>query len=157
MKLKESIIRRADQTEISYDDFEREILSEAKSDSIMAVGSDSQVFPKYISFVTCICIHTPGLGGRFFFIKNKNDSKPFSTMRLRIMNEVFLSMEIAGEVNQIIPKDIEIHIDIGSDEKKSKTSKFCKEFIGMVNSSGYKCEIKPFSWASHVADKFTKS
>lgn len=73
------------------------------------------------------------------------------------MNEVFLSIEAANDIEEIISKKVEVHVDIGSEERVSKTSRFCKEFIGIVNSSGFVCKIKPDSWASYVADKFTKS
>lgn len=155
--LKENEIRRADQTFISYDDFQKELSLDSESGADIAVGSDSQVLPNHISFVTTICIHYPGRGGKFFFVKNREASRLFPNMRLRIMNEVFLSIEAANDIEEIISKKVEVHVDIGSEERVSKTSRFCKEFIGIVNSSGFVCKIKPDSWASYVADKFTKS
>lgn len=155
--LKENEIRRADQTIISYDDLKKELSLDANSNADIAVGSDSQVLPNHISFVTTICVHYPGRGGKFYFIKNKQSSRSFPNMRLRIMNEVFLSIEAANDIDEMISKKVEVHVDIGSEERISKTSRFCKEFIGIVNSSGFVCKIKPESWASYVADKFTKS
>ena len=155
--LKENEIRRADQTFISYDDFQKELSLDSESGADIAVGSDSQVLPNHISFVTTICVHYPGRGGKFFFVKNREASRLFPNMRLRIMNEVFLSIEAAHDIEEIISKKVEVHVDIGSEERVSKTSRFCKEFIGIVNSSGFVCKIKPDSWASYVADKFTKS
>ena len=155
--LKENEIRRADQTVISYDDFQKELSLDSELGADIAVGSDSQVLPNHISFVTTICIHYPGRGGKFFFVKNREASRLFPNMRLRIMNEVFLSIEAANDIEEMISKKVEVHVDIGSEERVSKTSRFCKEFIGIVNSSGFVCKIKPDSWASYVADKFTKS
>lgn len=155
--LKENEIRRADQTIISYDDLKRELSLDINSDVNIAVGSDSQVLPNHISFVTTICVHFPGRGGKFYFIKNRLSSKSFPNMRLRIMNEVFLSIEAANDIDEMISRKVEVHVDIGSEERVSKTSKFCKEFIGIVNASGFICKIKPESWASYIADKFTKS
>jgi predicted RNase H-related nuclease YkuK (DUF458 family) len=155
--LKENEIRRADQTVISYDDLQKELSLDSESGADIAVGSDSQVLPNHISFVTTICIHYPGRGGKFFFVKNREASRLFPNMRLRIMNEVFLSIEAANDIEEMISKKVEVHVDIGSEERVSKTSRFCKEFIGIVNSSGFVCKIKPDSWASYVADKFTKS
>jgi len=155
--LKENQIRRADQTIISYDDLKRELSLDVNSNADIAVGSDSQVLTNYTSFVTTICIHYPGRGGKFYFIKNRESSRSFPSMRLRIMNEVFLSIEAANDIDEMISKKVEVHVDIGSEERVSKTSKFCKEFIGIVNASGFICKIKPESWASYVADKFTKS
>ncbi len=155
--LQESTIRRPDQSIISYDDFKLEIASEINSDAEIAVGSDSQVLSGYISFVTTICVHYPGRGGKFFYIKEKENKKTFPTMHLRLMNEVFLSLEAANDLNQILPKKAEVHIDIGAEDRGSKTSRFSKQFIGIVNSSGFQCRIKPESWASYVADRFTKS
>lgn len=151
------IIRRPDQTIVSFDDFKEEISIEDNSDAQIAIGSDSQVLSDYISFVTTICVHYPGRGGKFFYIKDRVNKKGFPSMHLRIMNEVFLSIEVANDLNKIIRKKAEVHIDVGSEEKGSKTSKYSKQFIGIVNSCGYQCRVKPESWASYVADRFTKS
>lgn len=155
--LQTSIIRRPDQTVVSYEEFKKEIISEAFSDAEIAVGSDSQVLPSHISFVTTVCIHYPGRGGKFFFIKDKANPKMFPTMQLRIMNEVFLSIDAANDLSQIISRKAEVHIDVGAEDRGSKTSKFAKQFAGIVNSSGYECRIKPDGWASYIADRFTKS
>jgi len=155
--LQTSIIRRPDQSIISFDNFKSEILSEAFSDAEIAVGSDSQVLPKHISFVTVICIHYPGRGGRFFYIKDKVNPRLFPTMHLRIMNEVFLSIEAANDLNTIISRKAEVHIDVGHEDLGSKTSKYSKQFSGIVTSSGFECKIKPDSWASYIADRFTRS
>lgn len=155
--LKENQIRRADQTIISYDDLKKELSLDVNSNADIAVGSDSQVLTNYTSFVTTICIHYPGRGGKFYFIKNRESSRSFPSMRLRIINEVFLSIEAANDIDEMISRKVEVHVDIGSEERVSKTSKFCKEFIGIVNASGFICKIKPESWASYVADRFTKS
>ncbi len=155
--IEKSTIRRPDQSIISYDDFIKQIVDEAFSDAEIAIGSDSQVLDTHISFVTCICIHYPGRGGKFFIIKDRENRKSFPNMRLRLMNELFRSIEVANDLKKIISKDVDIHADIGYEEKKSPTAKFAKEFIGIANSMGYNCYIKPDSWASYIADRFTKS
>ena len=81
----------------------------------------------------------------------------FPTMHLRLMNEVFLSIEAANDLREIISKKAEVHIDVGAEDRGSRTSKYSKQFAGIVTSSGFDCKIKPESWASYVADKFTKS
>jgi predicted RNase H-related nuclease YkuK (DUF458 family) len=155
--LEELTIRRPDQTIISYDDFKSEISLELNSDAEIAVGSDSQVLPNHISFVTTVCIHYPGRGGKFFYIKERHSKRSFPTMYLRIMNEVFLSIEAANDLSKIIPKKIEVHVDVGGEDRDSKTSRLSRQFVGIVNSSGFQCRIKPDSWASYIADRFTKS
>lgn len=155
--LETSTIRRPDQTVITYEDFKKEIIQDSFSDIHIAVGSDSQVLPTHISFVTVICVHYPGRGGRFFYIKDRVNPKSFPTMHLRIMNEVFLSIEAATDLRKIISQKAEVHIDVGHEDKGSKTSKYSKQFSGIVTSSGFECRIKPDSWASYVADRFTKS
>jgi len=155
--LETSTIRRPDQSIISFDEFKSELLSEAFSDSIIAVGSDSQTLPQHISFVTTICIYNPGRGGRFFYVKDRVSPKSFPTMHLRIMNEVFLSIEAANDLLKITSKKAEVHIDVGAEGIGSKTSKYSRQFAGIVNSSGFECRIKPDGWASYVADRFTKS
>jgi predicted RNase H-related nuclease YkuK (DUF458 family) len=155
--LETSTIRRPDQTVIGYDEFKKELIEGLFSDTQIAIGSDSQVLPSHISFVTTICIHHPGRGGKFFYIKDRVSSKMFPTMHLRIMNEVFLSIEAANDLRGIISKKAEVHIDIGAEDRGSRTSKYSKQFAGIVTSSGFECKIKPESWASYIADRFTKS
>jgi predicted RNase H-related nuclease YkuK (DUF458 family) len=155
--IKESIIRKPDGTIISFEEFILELKKNNLKEGDIAVGSDSQVLGNKVSFVTTICILNPGLGGKFFYVKEKIDLSYFKNLRMRIMNEVILSISIASELQEIIPTKIEVHLDIGSDEMRSRTSKFRSEFTGMVQASGFVCRIKPESWASYVADKFTKS
>lgn len=155
--LETSTIRKPDQTVIAYDDFKRELADEAFSDAQIAIGSDSQVLPSHISFVTTICIHYPGRGGKFFYIKDRVSPRSFPTMHLRIMNEVFLSIEAANDLRSIISRRAEVHIDVGQEDCGSKTAKYSKQFSGIVTSSGFECRIKPDSWASYIADRFTKS
>lgn len=157
MMIETSTIRCPDQSVISYDDFVKQIVDEAFSDAEIAIGSDSQVLDTHVSFVTCICIHYPGRGGKFFFIKERESRKNFPNMRMRLMNELFRSIEVANDLKKIISKNISIHADIGFEEKRSQTAKLSKEFIGIANSMGYNCSIKPDSWASYIADRFTKS
>lgn len=155
--ISESIIRKPDGSVISFEDFFSEIKKMNLKEGHVAVGSDSQIIGQKVSFVTTICILNPGFGGNFFYIKDKIDLSYFKNLRMRIMNEVILSISLATELEEMIKTKVEVHLDIGSDEVKSKTSKFKNEFTGIVQASGFVCKIKPDSWASHVADKFTKS
>ena len=155
--IKENTIRKPDQSIITSEQLKDELSSLIDSEAKVAIGSDSQVLSHYTHFVTTICIHYPGYGGKFFYIKKKEFSNLFPNMRLRILNETLLSLEAANDILDMTGLKVEVHIDIGSDEKVSKTSRLYKELSGIVSSSGYECKIKPDSWASYVADRFTKN
>jgi predicted RNase H-related nuclease YkuK (DUF458 family) len=71
--------------------------------------------------------------------------------------EAFQSVQVALEMSDLYNGDIEVHLDIGSNEKKSKTFLFKNELEQLVMSQGYKCEVKPNSWASStIADRLSK-
>lgn len=123
----------------------------------VCVGSDSQKFHDKTSLVTCVAFHKPSVGGDAYYIKQKIDNKFIPTLRSRMLIEVFASINAAFELKDFLGPNIEIHIDIGNDPKKCKTYEFKSELTSIVLAQGYVPKIKPKSWASHVADWFTKT
>lgn len=150
-------IRKLTEEEVSFDDFVSRIKEADRQGYKFFIGTDSQALPNHVSFVTCICMYMEGQGGFGFFIKEKDTSGIYPNMRMRLLSEVYRSIDAAMTVQPLISCPITIHIDVGFDIKKSKSAKYGKEFKTIVSSQGYECETKPNSWAITMADKFTKS
>lgn len=126
----------------------------------LIIGTDSQVrrleAKDEIDFVTAIIVYRKGKGGRYYWRKTKNESKP--TLRDKIYTETLMSLDVA---QKIVPKvrrlispakyDLEIHIDVGP---LGPTREMIREVVGMVNGNGFVAKTKPESWgASSVADR----
>ena len=75
-----------------------------------------------------------------------------------MLDEAYRSVEVAIELDKVISGQLTVHLDIGDDLIKNKTSKFNRELQMLVKGQGFECAIKPDSWAStSVADKLTKN
>lgn len=128
----------------------------------LVIGTDSQTKgsngSSEIFFVTAVVIHREGLGGRYFWSKEKRAQKMF--LRDRIYTETLLSLNLAEILVPLIRKavpdslyDLEIHIDVGPN---GPTREMIKEVVGMVTGNGYIAKTKPQSWGAYVvADRHT--
>jgi predicted RNase H-related nuclease YkuK (DUF458 family) len=153
---KANIIRDYDGKEYSYDEFICEIKKLERSGYKMFIGSDSQVIKEEVCLVACVCPYKEQKGGRVFYVKKKFSKKKFPTTRMRLLFEAYKSIEVAMEIDSSILGPLEIHLDVGSDLIRCKSSRWKKEIETLVSSQGYDCKVKPDSWASSVADRFTK-
>ena len=76
----------------------------------------------------------------------------------RLLLKAF-NWKIEGEIpnlKKMIPNAIiEIHMDIG-EEERNKTRHLVENSKGWVSGSGFISKIKPYAWASSVADWHTK-
>jgi predicted RNase H-related nuclease YkuK (DUF458 family) len=124
------------------------------------IGTDSQLSVESCTFATAICLHGAEgstSGGRYFFQRTIRKQDQYKILKVRIMQEVHRSIEIALQLFEENPKaDIEIHLDVGTTDR-SKTRTYVDELRGWTQSVGFKCRVKPNAWASaSVADKHTK-
>ena len=122
------------------------------------VGSDSQVFKKKkcVTYVTCIVLYKRGKGGRIFM--SRDYEKYANSLKERLAKEVFRSLQVAFELKEILPFNVEltIHIDVNP-KKKFKSGEYAQEFISMIVGQGFKCVIKPDAFAAqNCANKSTK-
>jgi predicted RNase H-related nuclease YkuK (DUF458 family) len=122
------------------------------------VGSDSQVHRKIkkVVYVTCIVLYQKGKGGRVFVARERE--RYADSLRQRLMNETYRSLQVAFDLNDLLPDNVElvIHIDVNK-KRKYKSSKYRQELVGMVTGQGFECRVKPYAWAAQgVADKFSK-
>ena len=141
------------------------ILKEPKAQYEITVGTDSQNH-KSTKMVEVIAIHKTGQGGLFFY--DAEYIRKISNIKQKIVAETMRSLNVAEGIldgieeilfdNGLLLEDIDlsfqIHCDIG---KAGKTNILIQEITSWVQSCGYDCCIKPYSYAaSGIANKFTK-
>ncbi len=145
--------------EISYNEFIKLAKDLEEKGLRLYIGTDSQEFYDTVNVVTCIAFYKSGdTKSSIFYFKEKIPRKSVPNLKSRMTMEAFQSVQVAMEMGDIYSGEIEVHLDIGYSEKRSKTFLFKKELEQLVQSQGYKCEIKPNSWASStIADRLTKS
>lgn len=120
------------------------------------------------TFPVVLVVLKKGQGGRFFLTKiryPRTSQKRFFTFRQRVLEEIYLSCEIALKFRDIINAQIKeykvplnyqfqyIHADVG---QNGPTKDMIKEVVGLIKSNGFEAKIKPESFAaSTIADRFT--
>jgi len=131
----------------------------------IVVGCDSSSGDRPV-FPVALVILRKGQGGRFFLTKvNYRSEKRFYSFRQRILEEVYLSCQLALDFKEKLeervlqhsqPLDFQfeyIHADVGP---SGQTREMIKEVVGLIKSNGFEAKIKPESFAaSIVADRFT--
>lgn len=134
-------------------------------DVIVGCDSSSGINP---SFPVAIVILRKGEGGRFFLKKvnySSKENKKFHSWKVRILQEVLLSCELALCLKEKLEKKIRglsssldyqfryIHADIG---ENGQTRDMIKEVVGLIRGNGFEPQIKPRSYvATSVADRYT--
>ena len=136
-------------------------------------SSDSPEFP------LAVVVLRTGAGGRFFLKKisyNERNAqytghpahyknKKFYHWKTRILEEVFLSCELALDLREVLQDKIAlletipnyqfryIHADVG---EVGQTKEMVKEVTGIIRGNGFEIKLKPKAFAaSSVADRYT--
>ena len=133
----------------------------------IVVGCDSSS-EKNPNFPVALVVLRKGFGGRFFLTKiNYQNKKKFYNLRERILEEVYLSCEMALLFKDALTKHLiinnsknsfnfqfeYIHADVGT---IGPTKDMIKEVVGLIKSNGFAAKIKPESFAaSIIADRFS--
>ena len=134
--------------------------SHISNKSKIFIGTDSSIIAGKIKFASAICLHGSDRLSRYFFYKEKIPVKRFPSLALRITEETRRSVTIAEmllENKNILPENIEIHLDVSPFSSNNATSKFSGMLEGYVNGYGLEYKIKPDAWASQsIADKHSK-
>mgnify|MGYP001580123701 CR=1 FL=1 len=131
-------------------------------DVIVGCDSSSSESPE---FPVAVVVLRKGEGGRFFLKKVSYRNKKFYTWKMRILEEVLLSCEMALTLREELKrKEAEsgfaanyqfkyIHADIG---EQGQTQEMIKEVVGIIKGNGFEPKLKPESFAaSNVADRFS--
>jgi len=134
----------------------------------IVVGCDSSSGEEPF-FPVVLVVLRKGQGGRFFIKKIAYKNRKFYNWHQRILEEVYLSCEIALLVKEEIKKKSQemilkglsfsnyqfryIHADVG---EHGQTRDMIKEVIGLIQGNGFEPKIKPESFAaSTIADRYT--
>jgi len=129
-------------------------------DIIVGCDSSSGEEP---NFPLAIVVLRTGNGGRFFLQRVRYRNRKFYTLKQRILEEVFLSCQLALTLRETLNKKIEgkcynyqlryIHADIG---ENGATKDMIREVIGLIRGNGFEPKIKPQSFAATVvADRYS--
>jgi len=116
-------------------------------------------------FPVVIVVLRVGEGGRFFLKKVSYKDRKFYNWKTRILEEVFLSCQLALYLRENFEKKIQsskqkiyyqfryIHVDVG---ENGQTKNMIKEATGLIQGNGFEPKIKPEAFAAAtVADKFS--
>ena len=143
----------------TFEGVTKQVLTHSKNNKIF-IGSDSFLTKKRTCFVTAVCLVTENKGGRYFLYKDYLKTNQFNILSVRITEEVRRSIELAEyfmNSHNILPQEIELHLDVSPFGAKNGTSKFSEMLRGYVQGYGFGCKLKPNAWASQtVADKHSK-
>lgn len=132
-------------------------------DIIIGCDSSSSEEPH---FPLAVVVLRAGEGGRFFLKKIAYKDRKFYTWKTRILEEVFLSCQLALYLRENFEKEIKrlkintfryqlryIHADVG---ENGQTKTMIKEVVGLIRGNGFEPKIKPESFAaSSVADRYS--
>jgi predicted RNase H-related nuclease YkuK (DUF458 family) len=130
----------------------KEFLSQYnEKDWHLYIGTDSQTKGRKTKFDTVLVAWKEGYGA--FGIHRSSIEYNIRDLRDQLIQETWLSIELAQVIKDMVDKDIIIHMDVNSNER-FKSGKYKNELIGFVKGLGFDYAIKPFSWvASAVADR----
>ena len=116
------------------------------------IGTDSLQAGRHSQFVTVVALLNPGKGGRAVY---RREARPrIESLRERLLREVWLSVSLGLQLNDIIPAntDLTIHVD-ANPVPLHRSSRYVQELTAMVVSQGFRIALKPASWAAtHAAD-----
>lgn len=132
----------------------------AMDNIIFHIGTDAQARGHtQADFVTVICVHVVGKGGRVFYWKEKN----IATHNLweKLYGETERSLRVATQLTEYfgtsIVNRILVHVDANPNTTYA-SSKHVKALAGMVMGYGFKYILKPDAFAaSHAADHIVKN
>ena len=130
-------------------------LSEYK-DYEIHVGSDSQPVKGGVVFAVALCLYSPGKGAFYFVTRKSSKEKQFKNLGIRLHHESELGASLADTIRNITgDQEITVHADVNSNPI-FRSSKYCNRIQSFIKAMGFKCIIKPDSWAAWVADKHAK-
>lgn len=127
------------------------------------VGGDSQVHNRTVTYVKVIVLRRLDHGAiGYYKIERERYNR---NIRERLWNEVYKIVDVAKWLDEILMEHSEkhgldlmvkeVHADLNP-SPKYKSHEVVQACLGYINSMGYSSQIKPFAWASGVADKKSK-
>ncbi len=137
------------------DDLLAEVLRLASEGALtIHIGTDSQIRGPGTDFVTAVCVHTPGKGGRVFTSRLREEKR--LTLADKLIQEAEQSLCIARSLEEHTAVPVIVHLDVNSNPRFG-SSKYVKMLAGMVRGNGFEVKLKPDAWcATNVADHVVK-
>jgi len=118
------------------------------------IGTDSLQTGRTTQFVTVVAVLTPHSGGRAAY--TRAIVPRITSLRERLLKEVWYSVSLGMDLNEVVKGDLTIHVDANPSEKHM-SSKYVQELVGLAVSQGFQAVIKPDSWcATHAADHIVR-
>jgi len=121
------------------------------------VGCDSHKIGNQYIFAVVIAGYIQRRGGTFFFYRKRSKDAQLSNMKVRLMKEVELALDIAQQIESHFPKrKITVHLDLNP-RPEFASYRVLSSAVSWVKSCGYNALVKPNAWASSsLADYFAK-
>jgi uncharacterized protein len=136
------------------DDIREFVRETAREGQAVHVGTDSLQTRLQTQFVTVLAVLTPGKGGRAAYCRQVVPR--IASLRLRLLQEVWHSVDLALKLTDVIPGELLVHID-ANPVVTHRSSAYVQELVGLVVSQGFRALIKPESWAAtHAADRVAR-
>lgn len=137
------------------DDLLTEVLSLASQGAqSIFIGTDSQIRGIGTDFVTAVCVHIPGRGGRVFTSLQREEKR--LSLADKLIQEAEQSLCIARMLEEHTTLPVIVHLDVNSNPRY-RSSKYVKMLAGMVRGNGFEVRLKPDAWcATNVADHVVK-
>jgi hypothetical protein len=118
------------------------------------IGTDSLQCGRETQFVTVVAVLTEHSGGRAAY--SREIVPRMTSLRQRLLKEVWLSVSLGLELTPVIKGDLTIHVDANPSEKHM-SNRYVQELVGLAVGQGFKAVIKPDSWAAtHAADHIVR-
>lgn len=133
----------------------RDYVAVATSDGrAVHIGTDSLQTGRTTQFVTIVAVLTPHHGGRAAY--TRAIVPRITSLRERLLKEVWYSVALGMELNDVVKGDLTIHIDANPSERHM-SSRYVQELVGLAVGQGFRAVIKPEAWASsHAADHIVR-
>ena len=121
------------------------------------VGCDSHKIGNQYVFAVVIAGYIQRRGGTFFFHRKRSKDIQLSNMKVRLMKEVELALDIARQIEGHFPeRRITVHLDLNP-KPEFASYRVLSSAVSWVRSCGYDTLVKPNAWASSsLADSFAK-
>lgn len=132
-------------SDVDVPDIERFVAEASAQGQAVHVGTDSLQSGPWTQFVTVVAVLNPPKGGRAVY--SRTIVKRITSLRERLLKEVWLSVELAMRLSGRIEGDLTVHIDANTDAKHP-SQKYLYELVGLVASQGFKALWKPESWCA---------
>ena len=137
-------------SDVAVPDIEQFVAEASASGQEVHIGTDSLQKGRVTQFVTVVAVLNPPKGGRAVY--TQKIVPRIKSLRERLMQEVWLSVELGLRLSPKIKGDLTVHIDANANEIHM-SQKYLHELVGLVVGQGFKALWKPDAWCSTtVAD-----